>query len=139
MRIVFDCQCGRTFSTNEKNAGKKTKCPECSTTLIVPHESPVELSLMEEATADDMSLEVNLGSIESMSGKLNFELIVHSSGDAHIRLYAFDPSDLRKSGIMLFLDENGYSDLKDIFTKLENTIQKLRNSNRMNNKMNVRL
>ncbi|QDV51786.1 hypothetical protein [Gimesia fumaroli] len=138
MKIEVKCQCGRPFSTNEKNAGKKTKCPECGSPLTIPYLPEIELHEVESANLEDMSLEVNIGSVQSNFGKLSFELTVHSSGDAHVRVYAFDPSDMRKSGVMLFLDEAGYSDLKNLFTKLENTILKLRNSNRMNNRMIVR-
>ena len=50
---------------------------------------------------DDTSLQVNLGSVQSISGKLSFSFVVHETGDAHLRVYCSDPSDGRKSGVLL--------------------------------------
>ena len=145
MKIRVNCVCGRSFATDAKFAGRTTKCPGCGATLVITdeppaiaNEPPVKLHPVDMVTPADMTLDVKIGEITSICGKMNFTLTVHSSGNGHVRIFAFDPSDRRKSGIGLYLDENGYSDLKKIITKLENTIQSLRASNRMKDRLNVR-
>jgi hypothetical protein len=34
--IVFQCSCGKRYHTQSVNVGKRVKCPECGTVLIVP-------------------------------------------------------------------------------------------------------
>ena len=36
MPIPLDCDCGRSFRIKEQLAGKKVRCPDCSTVLAVP-------------------------------------------------------------------------------------------------------
>jgi len=66
--------------------------------------------------------EATIGSVSSICGKLNFTFVVHSSGNAHVQIYASDPSDARKSGVLITLGEDGYTKLKDIIVKIDNTI-----------------
>ena len=53
----------------------------------------------------DVSLQFNIGSISSLSGELSFTFVVSNGGSAHLQLYAFDPSDRRKSGVFFRFDE----------------------------------
>lgn len=39
MAIALSCACGRDFRIKDELAGKKVKCPECSTVLVVPKPS----------------------------------------------------------------------------------------------------
>ncbi len=80
---------------------------------------------------DDLSLEVKLGSVEDIIGTLNFKLEVRANGESTINVYAFDPSDLRKSGVLLSLDENMYQKLKIVIEKTDATIEKLKASGQM--------
>lgn len=75
---------------------------------------------------DDMSLQVNIGTVGSVCGQLKFAFVVHSSGVAHLQIYASDPSDGRKAGVLLTLDEEGYSDLKTLLQRTDETISRLR-------------
>jgi hypothetical protein len=48
-----------------------------------------------------------------------------------LQLYAYDPTDMRKSGTLIQLDANRYSELKQIINKIDATIEKLESSNQM--------
>lgn len=80
---------------------------------------------------DDASMEVSLGSVQSLCGKLSFSFVVRSSGDAHLQIYGSDPSDGRKSGILLTLNESEYQKLKALIEKTDQTIEKLRVAGQM--------
>jgi len=87
---------------------------------------------------DDMSLQINLGSIRSFCGGLDFEFVVHSSGDAHIRLYAYDPTDRRKSGVILTLEDKEYQELKNIIGRADQTIERMRTAGQINKRLTRR-
>ncbi len=36
MAIVFRCECGKEFRTQDENAGRRARCPDCQRELIVP-------------------------------------------------------------------------------------------------------
>ena len=59
-------------------------------------------------------LHVDLGTIETLLGHLQFTFVVSAEGDAHIQVYASDPSSAGKGGVMLMLDAQGYERLKEI-------------------------
>jgi hypothetical protein len=84
-----------------------------------------------EKTMDDMSLEVNIGSVTSTVGQLRFKFVVHNSGAAHLQIYAADPTDMRKSGVLLTLDETQYNQLKALIARTDQTIEKLRAAGQM--------
>lgn len=79
----------------------------------------------------EVSLEIKLGSISSICGTLSFTLRIDQNQKGKLYLYAYDPSDLRKSGILLNLDANGYSDLKKNIENIDLTIDKLQTSNQL--------
>ena len=81
---------------------------------------------------DDISININLGNVESIYGKLSFTLVVKANLKGVLQLYASDPSDMRKSGTLIQLDADGYSDLKQIINKVDSTIEKLEQTNQMN-------
>jgi hypothetical protein len=59
-------------------------------------------------------LQVDLGAVETLLGSLQFTFVVSPEGDAHIQVYATDPSSASKGGVMLMLDAQGYERLKGI-------------------------
>ena len=59
-------------------------------------------------------LHVELGAVETLLGNLQFTFVVSAEGDAHIQVYATDPSSAGKGGVMLMLDAQGYERLKAI-------------------------
>jgi hypothetical protein len=80
---------------------------------------------------DDASLQVNLGAVQSLCGKLSFSFIVRNNGNAYLQIYCSDPSDGRKAGVLLTLDEAGYQQLKALIEKTDRTIDKLRAAGQM--------
>ena len=88
---------------------------------------------------DDMSLQINLGSIRSFAGELKFEFVVHNSGDAHIRVFAHDPTDRRKSWIVLTLEDKEYQELKSIIEKTDQTIEKMHTAGQIKKRLVRRL
>jgi len=80
---------------------------------------------------DDISININVGNVSSLCGKLSFTLVVKPNMQGVIQLYAHDPTDMRKSGTLIQLDANGYSVLKNIIGKIDDTIEKLESSNQM--------
>jgi hypothetical protein len=62
----------------------------------------------------DAPLQVDLGVVETLLGNLQFTFVVSIEGDAHIQVYATDPSSAGKGGVMLMLDAQGYERLKAI-------------------------
>lgn len=82
---------------------------------------------------DDASLQINLGAVASICGKLSFSFVVQSSGDASLHLYASDPSDGRRSGVLSTLDAAKYAQLKLLIQKTDETIEKLQSAGQMKN------
>lgn len=62
----------------------------------------------------DAPLQIDLGAVETLLGNLQFTFVVSPEGDAHIQVYAADPSSAGKGGVMLMLDAQGYERLKGI-------------------------
>jgi hypothetical protein len=80
---------------------------------------------------DDISININVGNVSSICGKLTFTLVVKPDMQGVLQLYAYDPTDMRKSGTLIQLDANRYSELKQIINKIDATIEKLESSNQM--------
>ena len=76
---------------------------------------------------DDASLQIDLGTVQSgRRGSLSFSYIVRNNGDANLQIYCCDPSDLRKSGVLLTLGTIQYQQLKAIIEKTDQVIDRLR-------------
>jgi hypothetical protein len=84
-----------------------------------------------ELLMDDMSLQVNLGAVDSVCSRLEFSFVVRNNGDAHLQVYASDTCDRRKSGVLLLLNEAEYRNLKALIEKTDQTIDKLRTAGQM--------
>ena len=65
------------------------------------------------------TLQTDLGSVETLLGNLQFTFVLSPEGDAHIQVYATDPSSAGKGGVMLMLDANGYERLKAIVKRAD--------------------
>jgi hypothetical protein len=74
---------------------------------------------------DDISIEYKLGSVWWSLGKLEFTLVVKQDNTCFMRAFAFDPSDLRKAGILLVMGGQDYKMLKDIVAKTESLLEEL--------------
>ena len=40
MAIVFRCECGKEFQTDDEDAGRRARCPACKRDLVVPQPKP---------------------------------------------------------------------------------------------------
>lgn len=80
---------------------------------------------------DDISINIKVGNLSSICGTLTFTLVVKPDMQGVLQLYAYDPTDMRKSGTLLQLDANGHSELKKNISKIDSTIGKLESSNQM--------
>ena len=80
---------------------------------------------------DEASLQVNLGAVQSLCGKLSFSFVARSNGDAYLQIYGSDPSDGRKSGVLVTLDSAEYQKLKELIEKTDQTIEKLQAAGQM--------
>ncbi|HYG79458.1 MAG TPA: hypothetical protein VD861_03675 [Pyrinomonadaceae bacterium] len=81
--------------------------------------------MAEAPTQPDAPLQLDLGSVETLLGNLQFTFIVSPEGDAHIQVYATDPSAAGKGGVMLMLDARGYERLKAIVGGTDRVIDRM--------------
>lgn len=88
---------------------------------------------------DDMSIQINFGSIKSICCEMKFSFNVHSSGDTHVQIYASDPTDMRKSGNLATLDQTQYDQLKNIIKKIDETILKMQASGQIDNSFKINM
>jgi hypothetical protein len=71
------------------------------------------------------TLQTELGAVETLLGNLQFTFVVSPEGDAHIQVYAIDPSSAGKAGVMLMLDANGFERLKAIVKGADGVIDRM--------------
>ena len=69
--------------------------------------------------------QTDLGAIETLIGNLQFTFVLSPEGDAHIQVYAVDPSNASKPGVMLMLDAKGLERLKAIVKNAEQVIDRM--------------
>lgn len=77
------------------------------------------------------TLQTDLGSVETLLGNLQFTFVLSPEGDAHIQVYATDPSSAGKAGVMLMLDANGYERLKAIVKRADGVIDTMINEGKI--------
>lgn len=73
----------------------------------------------------DATQQIELGAVETLLGNLQFTFVVSPEGDAHIQVYAADPSNATKGGVMLMLDAQGYERLKSIIKGADAAIDRM--------------
>lgn len=80
---------------------------------------------------EDTSDQYNLGTVDSVGGKLIFQLIVERDGSTYLNVLAFNPEDPDPNnlGIMSALDASAYQRLKQIIADTDNLFDKLKSSN----------
>ena len=153
MPVVVSCPgCQTRLTLDDGRVGTTMHCPRCRLTITIPSPVPPPLppSVLtktvppydqvvdtqipvdaDEDLLDGLSLELQLGEVESTCGHLSFKFVVSSNGDAYIQVYGSDPSDRRKAGVLLTLDGDEYRKLKSVIDKAERTIAKLKGAGRM--------
>ena len=73
----------------------------------------------------DPKQQIDLGAVETLLGNLQFTFVVSGEGDAHIQVYATDPSGPGRGGVMLMLDAQGYERLKAIIKGADGVIDRM--------------
>jgi hypothetical protein len=73
----------------------------------------------------DPPLQIALGKVETLIGELELTFVVNEAGDAHVQVYATDPSSAGKGGVLLMLDGNGYEQLKAIIKNADGVIDRM--------------
>jgi hypothetical protein len=68
---------------------------------------------------------VDLGTVETLLGNLQFTFVVSAEGDAHVQVYVTDPSSPAKGGVMIMLDAQGYERLKAIIRGADGVIDRM--------------
>jgi hypothetical protein len=71
------------------------------------------------------TLQTDLGSLDTLLGNLQFTFVLSPAGDAHIQVYAADPSSAGRAGVMVMLDANGFERLKAIVMGADGLIDKM--------------
>lgn len=69
--------------------------------------------------------QIDLGTVETLLGSLQFTFVVSPEGDAHVQVYATDPSVMGKGGVMIMLDARGYERLKAIVKGTDGVIDRM--------------
>lgn len=72
-------------------------------------------------------VEIHMGEVMSAwaSGKLAFDIIVHDDGTAYVQLYASDPTDRRKSGVLLMLGWAEWCQLWQVMNELHAALDRM--------------
>ena len=70
-------------------------------------------------------VQIDLGAVETLLGNLQFTFVMSPEGDAHIQVFADDPSSATKGGVMLMLDAVGFERLKAIVRGADGVIDRL--------------
>lgn len=73
----------------------------------------------------DALSQIDLGAIETLIGNLQFTFVVSPNGDAHLQVYATDPSSASKAGVSVMLDANGFEQLKAIIKGADGVIDRM--------------
>lgn len=73
----------------------------------------------------DAPTQVDLGTVETLIGNLQFTFVVSPEGDAHVQVYVTDPSSPTKAGVSVMLDARGYEQLKAIIKGADGVIDRM--------------
>ncbi|HEU4597130.1 MAG TPA: hypothetical protein VFS10_18510 [Pyrinomonadaceae bacterium] len=68
---------------------------------------------------------IDLGTVETLIGNLQFTFVLSPEGDAHVQVIAADPSSAGKDTVMVMLDANGFERLKAIVKGADGVIDRL--------------
>lgn len=84
------------------------------------------MSNLRLAATNAGSIRLDIGSVESLRGRISISVQTYASGNGHLQVHCTDPSDGRKSGILVALDVEGLRNLWRILKNAESTIAELR-------------
>lgn len=68
---------------------------------------------------------IDLGSVETLIGSLQFTFVVSAEGDAHVQVSAANPSGAGKGDVIVMLDGNGFERLKQIVRGADGVIDRM--------------
>ena len=72
-----------------------------------------------------------IGRIRSNLGEFIISVSINLDNYGHIMIFAIDPSDRRKSGVLIRLDDNSLLSLKELLKKVSDEISQYKNSGRI--------
>jgi hypothetical protein len=72
--------------------------------------------------------QIEIGSIGSRLGTLTFKLLSQADGKRYVSIVAYEPANLRKSPVSIWLEVSQLQMLKDLVAKVEEAIEELQNS-----------
>ena len=73
----------------------------------------------------DAPIQVDLGTVETLIGNLQFTFVVSPEGDAHVQVYATDPSSASRPAVSVMLDAKGFEQLKAIIKGADGVIDRM--------------
>jgi hypothetical protein len=73
---------------------------------------------------DANTTQIDLGTVETLLGNLQFTFVISPEGDAHVQVYA-DPSSKGTGGVIIMLDAQGYERLKAIIKGADRVIDRM--------------
>ncbi len=73
----------------------------------------------------DAPVQVDLGTVETLLGNLQFTFVLSPEGDAHIQVLARDPSSAARDAVLVMLDANGFERLKSVVKEADGVIDRL--------------
>ena len=86
--------------------------------------------------ADDASIQLNVGSVETFNGKFSLHYVVPESGQAVIQMVATDAGG---KSVSLILGAKQYQDIKDLIAKTDRTIARFHNEDKREDTRFVRV
>jgi hypothetical protein len=117
-------RCSKTFTIDDKFAGRTFTCP-CGVRIpLPPAGSLTSVPTAPQVTAEPIPLtdlqgarlSVPLGRVEGRGGSLNFECEASANGEMSLVVFAYD-GDARTKGVLLHLTANAFYELKGIVDK----------------------
>lgn len=72
----------------------------------------------------DASLQVKLGEVSSSIGCMSFTYVLEENGREQLQVYCYDPTDMRKSGVFLRLEEREVAKLEEILLEAKNATKR---------------
>lgn len=83
----------------------------------------------------DAKLRIEIGEVQSGCGRLRLGMEIQGTGRGQLTIYADDPTRPRREGVFVFLNLDGYNQLRRLIRKADETIQKLSKENKLTNLM----
>lgn len=81
---------------------------------------------------DEQSNKIKVGSIADRLWHLSLQVTFASDNDWFLDILAFDPSDMRKAGVLARLTEHHYQSFKELIQKTDKAITEIKDSRKQN-------